>query len=523
MLNPKLLTILCGLPDGEAALAVALDAVAHAARPYGLRFAFPARFAPAVAAAQLPAGALNAGDIRYYGETGGLAEVPPLLTDETHFLLLEGAYAFGERWDRTIFSRYAKIPVRRALLTAALRGEGGAAQPCLPAFRGEIHAEGAPLGPGLMLVRSAAPVKTMLAHPAFVFGTVAFLRNATPNPALLSIAAYTADYAVYALDRAPLWPSDGRQAAARLCVPPPDSLPSTALRRFEQLAGLSFQAHTASVRATYGVFGVEDAYPQRMPFPLSLEKRVRALARPRAAAPPLTVTAFVDLPDARRPIAAYLLRFSFLKALEKLPLTLYTGGEAERQLRAGFPNTLAYPDNTLLPRELLAAGITPMQLFKRNKLLLLERASYAFPGYEHLAWLDIDALPHPVCPQAAPDCAALTDGRVHLGWVDGRPDTSMMVVPKSLLKRLAGEVRAITQLDADMKRSFSERQLYRRLLDRFPDWFAFHPLPRKGLLFLSCFPESLLGAPYRPLIAALPEPVRTPEAAPETKEEAPDD
>jgi hypothetical protein len=39
MLNPRILMILSDLPDAETALNLALDALAMAARPFGLRFA----------------------------------------------------------------------------------------------------------------------------------------------------------------------------------------------------------------------------------------------------------------------------------------------------------------------------------------------------------------------------------------------------------------------------------------------------------------------------------------------------
>jgi hypothetical protein len=522
MLNPRLLVILSDPPDGEAALAIMLDALAAAARPYDLRFALPSGCAPAVADAVLPEKALDPGDVKYYDEAAGLGGVPQLIGDETHFLLLQGSVFFADHWDAALFSRYARIPSRRAILTAAIRGEGEEAQAYLPAVRGTPDADAAPLGPGLPLVNSAAPVRTLLIHPALVFGGVAFLRDATLEPSLLSIAAFAAEYAVYALDRAPLWPEGGEQPAARLAAPPQDLFPQTGLARFEQLAGISFADRAASVRTILGLFGVGDTYPQRLPYKAELARRIRERVRPTAP-PPLMVSAFIDLPGSAHPVASYLIRFSFLQALARLPLTVYTGGEAERRLRAAFPNTHAYPDNALLPRALFADGMTPRQLFRRNKLPLLEHAGRSYPSYPYVAWVDIDALPHPVYPKAAPDFSALMDGRVHIGWVDGHPDTSLMVVPAGLLRPLAREVRATTQLDVATKGSLSERRLFHRLMTLFPDKFALHPLPRKGLLFLSCFPEDLLSLPLRKLIRDLPPPVQTPPAPYESEEDASDD
>ncbi len=521
MLNPRLLVVLCALPDGETALCTVLEALAHAGRPYRLRFALPDRFEPAFAEAAASGSALCAGDVKFYDEAAGLGGVAGLVTDETHFLSLRGEYAFRDGWEGVLLSRFGLCREPRALMTAVTEGEGDAAQAYLPAFREPIDGEGAALGAGLPLVASAAPVKTLAVHPGFVFGTIGFLRDVTTDFDTLSIAAYAAGYAVYALDRAPLYPAS-RCAPARLGRPSPELLPSPSLTRFEQLAGVSFDAGTASTRARMGLFGLANSYAQRLPPALALRQRLRA-ALCRAAPPPLTVTAFVDLPGAAHPAQSYLQRFFFLKALGGLPLVLYTGGETERVLRANFPHTLAYPDNALLPRTLLGEGMTPAQLFERNKFLLLQRAASASPSYRHLAWLDIDALPHPVCPDAVPDFSALTDDRVHIGWVGNDPDLGLIVAPRELAGPLAAALKAVTQLDTAMKRRYDRRPLIRRLMRRHPDMFTIHLLPRRGLLFLTCFPPELISAPLRALLSDLPAPVRVVPTAPEKKERVPHD
>ncbi|MCE5343095.1 MAG: hypothetical protein LLF96_05835 [Eubacteriales bacterium] len=516
MLNPRLLVVFSALPDGETALCMALEALSHARKPFSLRFALPVCFQPLIAAAALPAGALGEGDVKYYQEAASLADVAKQITDETHFLSLRGEYAFEDGWEGVLLSRFAKCPGKRALMTAMLCVEEGETQAYLPAFRGAINFDSATIDAGLALVASSAPVKTLVVNPAFVFGEIDFLRTTATDFDTLSIAAYAAGYAVYALDRAPLRPVGGAAVTARLMKPSHALLPPPSLSRFEQLAGFRFAQGTATVRTGLGLFGVTDGYAQRYPRRLAFRQRMRQLLRP--AVPPLTVTAFVDLPGAAHPVQNYLLRFSYLKALVHLPLLLYTGGEAERRLRADFPNTLAYPDNALLPRSLLAGGMTPIQLFERNQFLLLQHARLANPSYAYIAWLDIDALPHPICPQATPDFTALMDDRVHIGWVGNEPDLSLIVAPSRLMQPLTQEVKAITQLDADMKRSFAKRQLIRRLMRRYPDLFTLHVLPRKGLLFLSCFPGELLSAPLKKLLADLPPPVRIVPSVPGKKE-----
>lgn len=523
MLNPRILIIFSDIPDADSMLDMMLEALSKAGRPYSLRFAVPGRFAPALEATELPKGTLNPGDMKFYTETDGLAGVLPIVADETHFLLLKGLYGFAERWETVLLARLGRITAQRAVLTTQIEGEGKAAQAYLPAFIGAFEGEKTQLGTGLALVCSPAPIKTLIIHPAFVFGKLDFLRHADTTFDTLPIAAYAADYTVYALDRAPVWPVGGLQPDAWLRKPGPEALPPTALLRFEQLAGISFARATATVRAMQGVFNVDDGYPQRLPPRLAMEHHANALLRRAGQPMPLVVTAFIDLPEAFHPPQSYMLRFSYLKALRHLPLTLYAGGEMERQLRAGFPNTLAYPDNSLLPRTLLADGITPMQLFRRNKLLLMQRTLRAYPSFSHIAWLDIDVLLHPICPNASLDFSKLMDNRIHLAWVGGEPDTSMMVVPRRHIKLLVREVQSVTQLDTDLKRSYAERELIRRLMDKFPDLFTLHPMPQKGLLFFTAVDAQLLSVPLAQALQGLPEPIRVPPVTPPPKERCPHD
>lgn len=533
MLNPRVLVMLAGMVNAEAALDTALAALARASRPNDLRFAITADYTQAFAAFELPANALGAHDVKYYDETAGLRGLAALATDETHFLHLRGAHGFADRWDATLLARFAKIPEKRAVMTAALAGGEPDAQAYLPAIHCFTDDQTATIGIGLPLVCSTAPVKTLLIHPAFLMGRFDFLQNADAAEPYLSVAAFATEFAVYALDRAPLWPLSPDGCSQALVKPGPEVLPPPMLARFEQLAGFSFARRAAVVRTMQGLFSVEDAYPQRMPLPLKVSARLsrlqlpsavsaRLARTPRRAAPPapLTVTAFIDLPDAARPPQTYMIRFHSLMRLRGLPLTVYAGGEMERHLRGCFANTLAYPDLSLLPRALLLQGMTPAELMRRSKLLLLQRALRAYPTQTHAVWLDIDALPHPVCPDAPLAFGHLTDERVHIAWVNGEPDASMVVVPAPLVAALVREVQARTQFDADVQRDMSETALLKHLLEKYPDLFTLHPMPARELLFLTCFDRALLSRPLQNLLADLPAPIRVPPNTPPPKERA---
>lgn len=515
MLGTRILVILSEMPEEDALIDTLLSAISHGARPFGMRFALPQGFEGAVRAlpTEVFGGALSQGSLLFYQEQKGLHGVLPLVTDETHFLSLRGAHRFSGKWDQGLTSRFRVLPSPAAVMTASVSSpeEGLPPQAFLPAVAESFGEPGARLSRGLPLVCAKSPVKTMIINPDVLFGKVDFLRQAETTWSLLSIAAFVAGFHVYALEALLFWPVK-RPKVRWLEQPDADTLPRPNLARFEQLCGFQFEKRMAGARTTLGLFTTEDGYPQQMPTGLAISQRAKALAARATHPMPLFVSAFYELPDALKPAISYLIRFAYLRVLSNLPLALYAGGRQERALRGMFPNTFSYPDNALLPRSLLQEGMLPMQHFQRNKLLLLQRAMNAYPGFAHYAWVDVDVLPHPVCPQAMPDFSPLMDETIHLATVNGVLDGAFMVVPQRHMKLLVREVNALTQVDAALKRSFSEQAMLMRLVEKFPDLFTLHPMPQKHLLFLTGFPSTLLSEEIKALLRDLPPAVR--QAAP---------
>lgn len=557
LFTARILIVLYPPVTAPAAAETIARAVEASSRPAGLRFALPHTMAETLP--ELPEGI----ELLFYDAALGLAGVVPCLTDETHFLFLTGPHAFAPRWDAGLYAltrRMGKQTLFTACLTpapspagTASAGEGSTiriqavngsrlqgirrltavrndasrsfrrsvsgsltcSQPHLPALKEMLPDGSLSLGRGLALVCAEEPVRTLIVDPAFLFGPVRFLlEDEALDLESLSTTAYLTGYTVLALHEVFAWPVHGHpQYTLRL---PPEVLPGTTLARFEQLLGTtSIQQHSGA-KAAMGLFGHEDTYAQRMPGKLKFNHRARSAKMYLLESHmPLMVSAFIDLPHPRVTPAFYLLRFGFLRCIQSLPLVLFTGGSQERALRAAFPHTQSYPENTLLPKNIVQTGITPEESFVRSKMLLVQRAARRQVEFTHAAWVDMDILPHPVCTEAVPDFSALMDDRIHMATVNGVPDASFVVVPVERLATLNKLAQSITQLDAELKRGFGETLLWERLFQRKPQWFAIHPMPRRRLLFLAAFDPELLTAGVRPYLTDLPKPYYP--AEPETK------
>lgn len=548
MITSRLLVVLRFMQHGDEMRETVHRALEMAVRPTALRFALP----DTASGEEWPQGTLT------FSAKAGWQDIERLLTDETHFLLLGGSYAFAPRWDALLLRQLRALGAK-ALLTGSLTpcspcsdkpncmvrepaarlftygrrlaaqrkslAQGkrqdmpipapkmhfgacvpSVSQPCLPALLEAVDEEHLRIGRGLPLVCAAAPVRTLLVDPALLAGSVSFLRDCDLNPSTLSLAAYVGGYVPYALHEPWLWPM--REPARReLARPSEHVLPGSTLSRFEQLLGFCYGGRHPIGKAAMGLFDAEDTYEQRMPLPLQVTQRVRAAAMHiHETRMPLLVSAFVDMPSPIHSAAFYRLRFGFLRRVESLPLVMYTAGEQERSLRAAFPNCQSYPERHLLPRAFLQGGMTHDAYFGRSKPLLVLRAVQRQREFSHAAWVNMDILPHPICPQAVPEFGPLMDERVHLATVNGVPDVSFWVAPAKLLPAIARETMAITQFDMELKRGMDETLLWERLFFRHPEWFTIHRMPRRGLFFLTCFDSALLSASIRAQLSDLPEP-----------------
>ena len=317
----------------------------------------------------------------------------------------------------------------------------------------------------------------------------------------LSLAAHVSNIPVYALDRPVLWPV--KELPTRwLERPTPELLRIPAVARFEQLAGFGKEPGSLAIRFAWGLYNASETYAQKLPAGMALKGRIRSFFRSREEPDvPHLISAFIDLPDRPKPEDVYMLRFTYLNALQNLPLTLYTGGRCERYLRGLCPNARSYPERAVLPRDYVQRKMTEKDHLGRSKWLLMRKTAIDNPSYSHVAWINMDMLHYPICPDVQIDFSPLMDDRIHLALVDGQPDASFIVAPVHRLGLIGREVESMSQFDVEVGRSLTEEALIQRLYHRYSDLFALHPMPKKHLLFHWLLDRRMLDARHRALFA----------------------
>jgi len=497
-----ILVMLNGQPDAASVRRTILAAYDQAASPVGLRFAMPNAFEEALTSEDGANAELPKDSLLFYEDTGKLDILPALTSEENYFLSLLGEYDFAALWDRELLGSFGKVEYN-ALLTGSMgaASEGLEPQAYLPAFTKRMDNNRVQIERGLPLVSSAAPVHTMVADPGLIFGRVSILRKMELNWETLSLAAHVSNIPVYVLDKPVLWPV--KELPVRwLQRPTPDMMKVPNVARFERLAGLSREPGALTLRYEWGLYNAGETYPQKLPASMAIKGRIRSLFASREEPDmPHLISAFVDLPDPPKPWDVYMLRFIYLNALKNLPLTLYTGGKCERYLRGLCTNARSYPERAVLPRDYLKRKMTEKDHLGRSKWLLMRKTAIENPSYSHVAWINMDMLHYPICPDVLPDFSPLMDDRIHLALVGDQPDASFIVAPVHRLGLIGREVESMSQFDVEVGRSLTESALIQRLYDRYSDLFALHPMPKKHLLFHWVLDRRLLDARHRALLA----------------------
>lgn len=420
----------------------------------------------------------------YFDNRRGIASIVRQEITSNYFLLFMGCGTFLQGWDALLLMEFQENHSEKLLLTASVwSGSEEKAEVCLPALKSPFDENGITIGRGLPLVCAKFPVSTLLADPALLFGKANFLKKVCPAITSLSYLAYQAGYDIRLMTR-PYFRPTSVLPVRKLKRPVPTVLGGTTFDRFEKSCGIHWNEKSISYKALFGMNELQPIYAQQLSLRQQFSLRMEARKNKSIA-----VTGFIDFPKARQNSMNYCLFFNFLSRLKNLPLLVFTGGSTEKLVRTLHPNNQNFRERDCHKYD----GMSIEEHFRYSKIMMLKRVAECTPTAKYLYWVDFDILPHPMPELAVPNEEALTDGRIHLATVDGEPDTSFIYLPADRIRLIWQETISIVETDDIFHRGFSEINLWKRIISRHRDVFTLHPMPRRQLLFLSCFDPNLLS------------------------------
>lgn len=408
-------------------------------------------------------------------------EVEALWQGEGFILMAHPAMRFTRHWDMHLLHALRQCR-RESIMSTVLTGYLPRPQDPVDAVY-PVAAEGFdPMGRlcfhrGTALCYAKAPLRSAFLHPDFCFGPAGFFREmAKADPSPWFLRAFHGKWKVYTLHRplmSMLWDRpldairvDGEQA-------------SGGLSRFEKRFGLRFATQQLSAMARQGVFTADLNFPQHVPLTVKAQEALRELEQRSSKLNPLCVTAFLETPhpdDSLR--EEYFSWFSRLARLKNIALLAYAEGPMCRQLTAVHPNVLEYKPRYGLPVEENVSAAEALNYVRLCKPFLLAQSREKMLGHSHYIWVDFGYLRYPVYERASFSWENLCTDKITIATVDGRLDTSMIVMPQQHVLPLCREITALCHTARDREgRLPAEAQLWQELLDAHPDMFHTVELP----------------------------------------------
>lgn len=378
---------------------------------------------------------------------------------------------FLKGWDQKLLTAFALIREDRPLLTGYLSPEG---IPQAVAMDGFTEDGRVIFVPGTKVLYTPNPLPTFLLSPDFVFGTGEWMTTARDrgwdgtSVFSLSIGSFEAGFRAFV----PHLPVLGRNLS--FSFPPEKPEGEAGLAAFEEFSGISFARREAEVKSRLGL-GTEDGrYPVQLPLTEGARQRLRR--RREEEGPRVMLATALGTQPMRLPLAVQLKLLENLAELRRLPLCCYCPPEMEARLRSFLPNTYARGEKEGAAYDNEAFILTAKPYF-------ISQAAQQFPHYSHYGWIDMAYLSHPIYRDAVFLWDALADERIHLATVDGKPDTSLILMPRSKVGWL---LAMASVLKTDPSRG--DTGMFECLKDTYPDMFTLHPMEKKHTLLSLCQP-----------------------------------
>ncbi len=381
-----------------------------------------------------------------------------------------GAF-FLKGWDQRLLTAFALIREARPLLTGYLSPEG---IPQAVAADGFTEDGRVIIVPGTKVLHTPNPLPAFLLSPDFVFGAGEWMATARDlkwdGTSVLSLAMSSFEAGFQAF--VPNLPAVGRKAP--ITFPPEKPEKEAGLKAFEKFTGISFARRETEVKSRLGLRTEEGRYSVQLPLAEGARQRLRR--RQEAEGPRVMLATALGTHPMRPPLAVQLKLLENLAELRRLPLCCYCPPEMEALLRKFLPNTYARGEKE-------GAAYDNEAFFLTAKPYFISQAAQQFPHYSHYGWIDTAYLSHPIYRDAVFLWNALADERIHLATVDGKPDTSLILMPRSKVGWL---LAMASVLKTDPSRG--DTGLFECLKDTYPDMFMLHPMEKKRTLLALCQP-----------------------------------
>ena len=400
---------------------------------------------------------------------------------ETFILIANTGLRFASKWDIGLIHAWRKAPLAepdKALLSGCLPEPADPVDAVRP-IGVDGFDEGGDLIPrkGTPLRYAEKPQRALLLSPGFCFGPAAFFRAAEHSGDAPWITALREGWQPMTLHR-PLLRQNGPYEL------PPFPCPQAFAEEMELGTQYGVHADTreAEARARTGLFSTDLSYPMRPPAAVRAQEAAKAQARVRAV--PLMVTAMLPHLMGHEPTPEETMHdFAMLCSIKALPLVAFGDTAHLRWMEPLLANTVEFKKRygLRLPEKL--ADQPPERLMPLSKAALLAQARERQLNHTHYGWLDPDALRWPVAPFASLQWDAVCTDAIVLAIVDGKPDTTAVIVPENyvlpLRETMAEQCRAALWGTGALP---EETELWRDTMKLHPDWFRPVELPEERRL-----------------------------------------
>lgn len=411
-------------------------------------------------------------------------DVGALWQGEGFILMAHPAMRFSARWDAWLLlylQQCKRDGATSAVLTGYLPRPVDPVDAVFPVAAEAFDQDGRLcFHRGTALNHAKAPQRSAFLHPDFCFASSGFFREmAREDDSPLFLRAFRSKWELFTLHRPVLrmqWDMPLLPAEMDL----EGDQPPEGLTRFEKRFGMRFATRQLSSMARRGIFTADLKFPVRVPVSVMVRQWLKELRLRRSKLSPLCVTAFLSHAQPEDSLKEeFLCWFSYLSRLKNLALLCYADGSMCRQLIATHPNVLEYKRRYGLQVKEDVPQDEALNYVRLCKPFLLGQSREKMLGHTHYVWVDFGYLRYPVYDRIAVDWSDLCTDKITMAQVEGKPDTSVIVMPQQHVLPLCREITAICQTHREKEGSLPlESQLWEDLIHTHPE--LFHLIDKPG-------------------------------------------